>query len=360
MKRNLLALTVCSLIILIVWRFPTGQMRYSMELAFRAVIAVIMVGTMWRINRYIASFLALALFSQFYPMFCSESARAFYNVLSGVMLYYIIVTHGKDWVVHLMNMMCVVALVNIGLVTCQVLGFHPLWQDAGGTVTGFMENQNSLSASLALCFPAFLRGKWKWLSPLVLFGLFVAKSSGGIMAITFGLCFYFIVTAKERKQLYPIVMGLILISGIFVIFFDQYQSMDIRMNVWRSAWSLFTHHWLWGCGLGRWPTEFIVLASVGQFPEGFIRLHSTILQSMLELGIGFAVILAGYLINIARRSWSNLVSLAIPLTALIIIITNGSVNFLIRIAPNAALVIVWLAIMEISLRRLKDDRLQDK
>ncbi len=354
MKRNLLALVVSSLIILIVWRFPTGQMRYSMELAFRAVIAIILMGVLWRHNRYVSAFLGLALFSQFYPMFDSGSARAFYNVLSGVMLYYVIVFRGNSWIGSLMDMMCVVALVNIGLVTCQVFGFHPLWQDAGGTVTGFMENQNSLSASLALCFPAFLRSRWKWLSPLVLFGLFAAKSSGGIIAVTLGLCFYFIVTAKERKQLYPIVMGLILISGIFVIFFDQYQSMDIRMNVWRSAWSLFTHHWLWGCGLGRWPTEFIVLASVGQFPEGFIRLHNTILQSMLELGIGFAVILAGYLINIVRRSWSNLIPLAIPLTALIIILSNGSVNFLIRIAPNAALVIVWFAIMEISLRRLRD------
>lgn len=352
MKRNLLLLTVCSLIILIIYRFPTGagQVRYSFELAFRALIAVIMIGVTWRANRYVAAFLGLALFSQFYPLFCSESARAFYNVFCGVILYVIIVQHGKDWVVQLMNMMCVVALCNVVIALLQMFGIYLVWQGST-SITGLMENPNSLSALLALCFPAFLRDRWKLLSPLVLFGLFASGSSGGLIAVIIGLTFYFIITTKERKHLYPIGMGLIIIAGIFVIFFDTHQSTDIRLNVWSQAWALYTQHWLFGCGLGRWKTEFIVLASMGQFPEGFIRLHSTILQTMLEMGIGFAIILTGYLINIRRRSWRNLAPLAIPLTAIIIIMANGSVNFLIRIAPNAALVIVWLAIIETSLRK---------
>ena len=325
-----------------------------MELAFRAMIAVILMGATWRANKYVASFLGLALFSQFFPMFSSDSARAFYNVMTGVVLYYIIVTYGKDWTVQLMNMMCVVALANVALALLQVCGIHLVWQNAGSAVTGMMENPNSLSALLALCFPAFLRGKWKLLSPLVLFGLFASGSSGGLIAVIIGLTFYFIVTKDNLKQAYPIIVGIILITGIFLVFFDTYQSADIRLNVWSQAWVLFTDHWLFGCGLGRWKTEFLYMVVYRGFPEGFVRLHSTILQTMLEMGIGFVIILAGYLINIGRRSWRNLVPLAIPLTALIIILANGSVNFLIRIAPNAALVSVWLAIAEISLRRLKD------
>ena len=85
-----------------------------------------------------------------------------------------------------------------------------------------------------------------------------------------------------------------------------------------------------------------------------MRLHSTILQSMLEMGIGFIIVLGWYLFDIVKRSWKTWSSLAIPLTAMIIILTNGSVNFLIRIAPNAALVIVWLAVMELSLRKPKN------
>ena len=321
-----------------------------MELAFRGLIAVILMGVLWRHNRYVSAFLGLALFSQFYPLFCSESTRAFYNVLSGVMLYYVIVFRGNDWIDSLMDMMCVVALVNIGLVVCQVLGFHPLWQNADGTITGFMENQNSLSASLALCFPAFLRRKWIWFIPVIVFGLFAARSSGGLAAVSIGLCFYFIVTVSQKRHLY--IAGLIVTCTvlIFVIFFDQYQSLNIRLEVWSRAWGLFKEHWLFGCGLGRWKTEFIAVVIFREFPQGFVRLHSTILQSMLEMGIGFIIILAGYLINIGRRSWGNLTQLAIPLTALIIILANGSVNFLIRIAPNAALVIVWLAVLEISIR----------
>lgn len=321
-----------------------------MELAFRGLIAVILMGALWRHNRHVSAFLGLALFSQFYPLFCSESARAFYNVLCGVMLYSVIVAYGNDWIDSLMNMMCIVALANISLVICQVLGFHPLWQNAGGTVTGFMENQNSLSASLALYFPAFLRRRWKWFIPIMVFGLFAAKSSGGLIAVALGLCFYFSVTVKLKRHLY--IAGLIVTCTVllFVIFFDQYQSMDIRLEVWSKAWTLFTEHWMFGCGLGRWKTEFIAVVLYRDFPQGFVRLHSTILQTMLEMGIGFVIILTGYLINIGRRSWGNLAQLVIPLTALIIILVNGSVNFLIRIAPNAALVIVWLAILEISIR----------
>lgn len=390
MKRNLLALTICSLIILILYRFPTGagQMRYSMELAFRAVIAVILAGMAWRANKYVAAFLGLALLSQFYPRFSNDSARAFYNVMCGIILYYIIVTYGQDWTVQLMNMMCVIALANVCLVLLQVCNIHLVWKNSGTAITGLMENPNSLSALLALCFPAFLRGRqsnppvitkitqptsqnklagikkiirsvcfivrsvasWKLLSPLVLFGLFASGSSGGLIAVMIGLCFYFIVTAKDRRMLYPISMGLAIIVGIFLVFFDTHQSCDIRLNVWSQAWALFTDHWLFGCGLGRWKTEFLYVVYYKGFPEGFVRLHSTILQTMLEMGIGFVIILAGYLINIGRRSWKNLLPLAIPLTAIIIIMVNGSVNFLIRIAPNAALAIVWLAIVELRLR----------
>jgi len=338
-----------------------------------------------------ATFLGLALFSQFLPLFCSESARAFYNVMCGVVLYYIIVVHGKNWVSSLMDLMCVVALCNIAIAILQVFGIYLIWQGST-SVTGLMENPNSLSALLALCFPAFLRdsqgnqpikyrgywvatsvsltikniisnisfivrsvASWKMLSPLVLFGLFAAGSSGGMVAVMIGLSFYFLITEKERRLLFPIMSAGALV--LFVLFFDRFPSLDTRMEAWTTAWRLFQDHWVVGCGLGRWKTEFIVLASAGQFPEGFIRLHSTLLQTMLEMGIGFAIILTGYIINIMRRSWGNLTQLAIPLTALIIILANGSVNFLIRIAPNAALVIVWLAIIEISLRKRDIDQI---
>ena len=357
MKRNLLLLTVCSLIILIVYRLPVipGQTRYSMEILFRMAISIILAGAVWSVNRHVSAFLGLALFSQFYPIFDSGSARAFYNVMCGVVLYYIIVSRGEKWTESLMDMMCIVALVNVVFALIQVCGYYPLWDNAGGAIIGLMENQNSLSALLALCFPAFLRRRWKVLSLLVIAGLFAAKSSGGVLAVVIGSCFYFIITAKERKQLYPIGICLVLITGIFTIFFDQSTSVYTRCDVWSRGFGLFTEHWVFGCGIGRWKTEFIAVVIHRGFPEGFIRLHSTVLQSMVEMGIGFVIILAGYLINIARRSWKNLIPMAIPLTALIIILANGSVNFLIRIAPNAALVIVWLAVIELSLRRLKDE-----
>lgn len=326
-------------------------MRYSMELGFRVGISVILVSVTWWNNRYVAAFLGLALFGQFFPVLANASARAYHNITMGILLYLIIVNYGKDWTVQLLNMMCIVATVNVALAMLQTCGIHIMWQNAGGTVTGFMENQNSLSASLALCFPAFLRGRRKWLIPLVVLGLFLAKSSGGLIAVALGFSFFLAATVKDKRYLVPYGMGVIVAVWLFAIFFDQYQSLSIRIEAWSKVLILFSNNWVVGCGLGGWGTVFIHLATKGLFPEGFIRLHSTILQTMMEMGIGFIIILLGYFINIVRRSWGNLITVAIPLTALIIITANGSVNFLIRVAPNAALVIVWMAIMEIELRK---------
>jgi hypothetical protein len=355
LKRNLLALSVCSLILLLVYRFHAGHgsMRYSMEIIFRIAVSLIAIGWTWRANKYIALFLTLALFSQFYPMFSSQSARGFYNAMCGVILYTIIVEHGKDWVDSLMDMMCIVALANVLFVGLQALGIHILWQNAGDSITGLMENPNSLSATLALCFPAFLRKKWFNAAPWIVCGLFLAKSSGGMVAVMIGLCFYAAVMIKDKRYLYPVGLGVIVTMALFLIFFDKYTSYHIRLEAWTAALDIFKRHWLVGCGIERWHFEFMVLAGLRRFPEGFIRLHSTILQGMLEMGIGFIIILAAYLVDVIRRSRHYWQAMAIPITALIIILCNGSVNFLIRIAPNAALVIVWLAIMEISLRRLE-------
>jgi len=326
-------------------------MRYSMEIIFRIAVSVIAIGWTWQANKYIAMFLCLALFSQFYPVFSSESARGFYNVFSGVVLYTIIVQQGDGWVNSLMDMMCVVALANVVFIILQTAGIYLLWNNAGDSITGLMENPNSLSATLAICFPAFLRRKWKWFILLVVLGLFMAKSSGGLIAVAIGTGFFCAVTTERKKHLYPIGMGLIILTWLFIVFFDKYASLYIRLDAWTAALDIFKHHWLVGCGLERWHIEFMVLAGLRRFPEGFIRLHSTILQGVVEMGIGFIIILLLYIFDIARRSWKDLARLAIPLTALIIILLNGSVNFLMRIAPNAALVIVWLAIMEITIAK---------
>jgi len=372
MKKSLLGLVVCSLILMIVYRFPVvrGNMRYSMEIIYRIAIAVILVGVTWQFNRYMAAFLGLALFSQFYPVLGHASARAFYNVVCGVVLYVILVQYGKDWSVHLLNMLCVVALLHTFFIILQVVEIRLLWQNSGGTITGIMENQNSSAALAALCLPAFLRRKWHWFSILILFALFASKSSGGMIAALIGLSFYTTVIVKDKRYLFPIGMGIVIIGAIFVIFFDMYQSFDIRLSAWSKAIELYPQHWLTGCGLGRWKNEFAALVFANHlspeviaknfhpvfmadtFPQGFIRLHSSLFQTLIEMGIGFAVILGGYLLNIGKRSWGNLAQLAIPLTALIIILANGSINFLIRIAPNATIVIIWLAIMEIELCRV--------
>lgn len=120
---------------------------------------------------------------------------------------------------------------------------------------------------------------------------------------------------------------------------------NTRINEWILALKIWWKFWaLHGCGIGNWKVEFIYLYKIGIFKTGFIRLHNTFIQGLVELGPAFFIALGGYAFHILR----NCKSLNIPTSAIVAIFIMANINTVERMnAINLMVIILWLAIFEI-------------
>ncbi len=129
----------------------------------------------FRVNKWMGLFLALVIFSTIYPSFGKWSYMARGAVLVGCLWYVLIILLVKD-TVHLLNALCIIALLNIIFANFQYCNLDPyrfftlgLMKCTSVAPSGLMANKNILSGLLAMTLPAFFRGKWKWFVPDNLF-----------------------------------------------------------------------------------------------------------------------------------------------------------------------------------------------
>lgn len=345
-----------------------------MTILFEASVVVILAGVLFLyVNKYVGLFLLLAMISHFYPFYGRSSYVAFHSVLYGCILYGAIVVAGDENTQKIMmDMMCIVALANIGLQILQYFDVDPLYRALDGghsSETGFMTNVNETSALLAFCFPAFMRWKFRagkiklkmprerelwvrvpvltgpvWLIPLLVFGFVAAHSSGGIVATAIGLLAYAIISGVWLLPAIAVtVIGIYWTSNID----SPVASLGGRVDATVAGLKAYKQHWLMGYGLGHWK---IVFLQKGILPQYFAQAHNEYVQGLFEMGVGFGVILAGYLVNIARRIKREK-RLHLPVMALVIILMNSAINFPFHIAPTAAIAVIWFALIELELRR---------
>ena len=329
-------------------RFPCDNVRLLMVLLFSGAVVGLTAVVMWNVNRWLAYFLAAAFWSMLFPVYSRESHLAFQMVFYGAVWYGFVVLFVKDINVRfLLDAMCLIALANVAMLTMQTLGHDPLYiprpQWAGTTPhVGLMTNPNEVSALLAFCAPAFLRGRYKWGLVAVIVGLVMAQSTGGAFALAAGLMFYEFANGRIWK---PLVA-----CGIAVVLFSLAVDMPHlggREATWKFALSIYPQHWLFGAGLGHWKIVFSKIESARACY--WMQAHNEFIQGLFEMGIPFAVIVAGYLISCARRFRK---AALIPATAGVVIVVNSLVNFPFHIATTALLAMTWLAIYEVKLKEV--------
>ena len=304
------------------------------QVGILAVFAVVL----YSINKWIGLFLVLAIVSSSVPQLTFESQRALKCVVFGLGWYYFVYKYGDTNL--LMDTICVVAFTHF-LATCvQFSGIPSIF---AGSTCGLTYNPNEGAAMFALCFPAFLRkGRWKFL-PMVIIGLLMIHSFGGILAVAIGTIFYTCIMYNGWFTL-PVIVFL----GLVCVFVDQ-PTVSTRWAVWWNAFKIYSHTWMFGFGLGHWETVSIKLAEAGVqlapgIKDAWIRLHNTFLNGLVEMGIGFAVVLTGYLLSIVRRFTQKAI---VPYTAGVVILVCCSTNSMFRMnAVNGLLAITWLAILQ--------------
>ena len=319
---------------------PANYRLYMIGL-FNLMILFSFVCFLWVIvNKWVALFLLLAIVSRGFPLPTEVAAETFEYIVYGIIWYCVVFFTARHVPDYYLDALCVIALANTMALIVQHL---PIRSWYVGVPSGLMSNPNETSTCLAMCLPACFRPGRTWFIPVVLTGLVLSKSFGGVLAASFGLIFF------GYMQGGIVITTTLVLAGLvgFYLFIDKPATVE-RLEPWQRALELYPQRWLMGCGLGHWKVAFVELAKAGQFPQGYVRLHNTFIQGMMEMGIGFAVIVVGYLVDTIRRFNRGDV---LPAMALVAIIVCSSVNSMFRMnAINAGIAVMWLGVLEASLR----------
>ena len=315
-------------------RFPVaqGHGRDFLVGLFQIGILIVFFTVLWKINRLIALFLLLAVVSRTVPTITLESQHALKMVLYGLGWYYFVYKYANSKL--LMDVMCVIAFAHFMATTVQYFKIPSIFT---GAVCGLTYNPNEGSAMLALCFPAFLQKGRKRYLPIILTGLVMIGSFGGVLAVAVGTLFYICMLGYYWYAIIPIMFAIL--SWVFI------KSPDYknRINAWVDFLNIYKNNWTWGFGLGHWETVSIALNKAGKI-TGWTRTHNSFINGLVEMGIGFGIIVVIYVADLFRRYTKKAL---IPFTALIVILICCSTNSMFRMnAVNAMLALTWLAILE--------------
>lgn len=336
-------------------RFPADSFRMEMIVLFKIVSIVGLAFVLAKINPWLAGFLLLALVSCFYPRYTRFSYVALDNVLIA-MIWFMVVYHFKRTDL-LLNAICIIALLNIGYLGVQYLNADPLFHPVHGTkdpLVGLMGNENFLSALLAICFPAFLRRKWAYFIPVIILGLFMAKSFGGLIAVSAGMIFYSCMKGKYLQAI-GIIGGGLIVGGAILLFFHGKPNIVDRWESWLIAFKYYKQHWIFGSGIGHWKVVFANYPLYGK--TWWAAAHNEMIQGTFEMGILFVVLLLGYLYHFVKRLLKQIL---IPATAVIVILFNSLVNFPFHIGTTAMIAVTWLGIFELTWKKIKIESLSNR
>jgi hypothetical protein len=299
-------------------------------------------------NRWLSGLLLLATVSCFHPKLTVNSFLTFQVIVFGAVWYLILLycLKKKENMYILLDAMCVLAVCNVLYQGVQLAGYDWIYNDIGKAektqLVGFMSNRNELGAVLAFCLPAFFRRWWIFAIPLILIGLIGTHCMGGVLAAGAATAVYLF----WRLRRWAAITGLtVCLTGaaLYAIYFDPHFDTS-RLTAWGLMWDLYRNNWVTGYGLGSFQTIFMGLKE--HFVTPYAQAHNDLFQGIFEMGIGFAVLTAGYLISIVRRRESIL-----AIAAMTGIVVNSLVNFPFHVAITAMIAITWMAILEHDLRR---------
>lgn len=364
---------LAALVVLVgVWRFPFPSLRLSFQIIFEYAVLLAFSGFVARrVNLWAGLFMLLAAWSSVVPMYSKFSFLALWGVLIGILWYSMIVMafEARAGATNiLLDAMCVVAGAHVVFLVMQTFGFDPLFTPVEKTLTatpvGLMCNKNEVAALLVFCMPAFWRsGRRIWIIP-VLIGLFMAKTSMGIVSLAAGIAALIalrwdFVMRIDRRKLVLIMMWAMFGLTVFFSFVDR-PSFGPRWVSTKLGIELWTQHWLFGSGLGHW--EVVAFKHIWVPGDWGIMhwqkyAHNEFLQGLFEMGVLFPAVLAGYAVNAARRyrrldKASRRVMEPVVL-AMVVIAANSTGHFGFHIATTAMLGITWMAILELRLRAKK-------
>jgi len=363
--------------IAVVWRAPAivlhpsgavymPDVRFAFENAFTWGVMVSFAYYLTiRTTVWWGLFFLIASFSAYYPINSGASEIAHHFVFYGCIWYLMCVRlltkeKYKTW---MLNAICCLGLIHIFLILGQgVFNYDPIMKgiaplhdfdsSAWDRVpnVGLMSCVNGASAMLAICMPAFFRNKWFWLILLFVPAFIYSHTfTGPLAACIIGGAY--LATKFKIKWSRVLIIGLagITILTAYWVYVDNPDS-GWRYQAWKSSLTgskTLSQQWL-GVGIGHWKLIYsrtdVGTHTLNQY---FTQAHNELIQGQFEMGQLFSIILIGYLLNIIRRYQ---VKSIVPCSAVIAILITSSTFFIFHIALIAMVSIVWMAMLEKTLK----------
>ncbi|MBX0313283.1 O-antigen ligase family protein [Planococcus glaciei] len=214
----------------------------------------------------------------------------------------------------------------------------------GGRMGSLFKNPNTLAKTIAVALPIIFYALYKFKDKkqivtilLMLLGLMMASSFGGIIATLLSILIFYIISGRVKKLIYLAIMSAIIFSFYIRIFglptvfnerimpilisgdINQAGSFNIKINLMEEAIKVISQNPLIGLGAGNYIKEGLVSTSV----------HNSYLLIWAEGGlltfVGFIGILIAIVMKILSFTTNKLLfaaSTAIVITMLFNFITN--------------------------------------
>ena len=363
------------LFLLCVVIYPAQRFSDMQAGLFRIVVFLALAAAVWSADKWISMFMVLAVISLVsqndYMLMIKGDLMVVHikrlgasglntlNFISLAVAWYLIIVYRvpHDKIHYLLNAICLLALANVLYQGVQWMKWDYMmvprgqhWTSTYNPLVGFMGNRMHTSALLAMSIPAFLRGRWLWGVPVVLVGLLMAKSVGGIVALGIGLTFYGLMWVKNPWSIVPFLICIIVGGGIMIGLLGRGADYRSRLEVWQNVIPFFKQNWWLGSGIGNWKVLFSIVSPYRGLR--WTKAHNDVIQAVFEMGPLFLVILAGFTWNIVKTVYraTDKRFFLLPLTALVIILADAQVNFLFHIPQLAVVAVTWLAIFKVKER----------
>lgn len=239
------------------------------------------------------------------------------------------------------NVLCIGAMVQAVIGILQVFVFDPVvWmisllipaEGQGYAPSGFLGNNNFFAAFMAFSLPFFLRRKWVWLVPVVIFALILANTRMAWIAASAGMVYY-LWPAMESKRARGIFIGFVTCAAVAYLLctgraFSHFERVDYWVDAVRTS---FNNGWftvIFGNGLG----------SVWQAGNS---LHSEYVEMFFSFGLVGLGMLAAFIVTTIVGCPSRRLT-----AAFIIMAVNVIGNHAAHLAPSAFFIIIVIALME--------------
>ena len=266
----------------------------------------------------------------------------------------------------ILNVICIMALVQTGYVFLQMKGWAPFMVSLTGKreLVGFMGSANMLGAFLAFCVPAFFRKRWVYCLSIVLLPLVLLISTkGAVISLMAGVMFWlYNQNWSWRKKIWLTLLPLYLLGFILsrtppetLTNNDRYQ--EYRKIFYTSNYLVCSNRYAYisdypnitgsafGYGLGSfgqlYPAIRVRQWGINEDGKIYYQAHNEYLEVKFEMGWIGIVIIGFYIFEIYRRKRNLILKSAIT-----VILVNCLINFPLHIPPLAFLIVTYLAMRE--------------